>query len=97
MGNQQVLLQMLMPMVRPDGIAPSNSTQNLPLEQQSFEQMLIDLQAMDSTQAQVTAQDPDPAPSQMMQQLGGIDRIDNSALRDMLAQRQNQNDDVSQS
>lgn len=96
MGNQQVLLQMLMPIVRPDGITPSNSTQNLPLEQQSFEQMLTDMQQMDASQAQVTAEDPEPAPSQMMQQLGGIDRIDNSALRDMLANRQNQSDEISQ-
>ncbi|MAX23730.1 MAG: hypothetical protein CMJ19_04425 [Phycisphaeraceae bacterium] len=91
-SSSQLLLQMLMPIVRPDGVAPASRTQNLPLEDQSFEQMLAGLQnqttAADSSlmamsdvdsQEEVTAQ-----PSQMLSQLGGLDRIENAALRDML-------------
>ncbi|MFG0249582.1 MAG: hypothetical protein ACF8OB_11905 [Phycisphaeraceae bacterium JB051] len=91
-SSSQLLLQMLMPIVRPDGVAPASRTQNLPLEDQSFEQMLAGLQQQTSTvtpsdmamgdvdsQEEVTVQ-----PLQMLSQLGGLDRIENAALRDML-------------
>ncbi|HAI12116.1 MAG TPA: hypothetical protein DCM28_10460 [Phycisphaerales bacterium] len=95
-SNSQALLQMLMPIVRPDGIAPSSNSQNLPLEQQSFEQMLEGL----SSQQQMTTGDGTEIPdgedelqaSQMLSKLGGINRIENSTLRDMLTRNTQQSD-----
>lgn len=92
-GNQLALLQMLMPIVRPDGIASTRQNQNLPLEDQTFEQMLAGLQ---NTQALAVDAGDDvllddaqqnPAPMQMLTQLGGMDRIENATLRNLLAQQ----------
>ncbi len=91
-SSSQLLLQMLMPIVRPDGVAPASRSQNLPLEDQSFEQMLAGLQnqrtvANPSDMAMDDVDLPEEVsiqPSQMLSQLGGLDRIENAALRDML-------------
>ncbi|MBL4700437.1 MAG: hypothetical protein JKX85_04190 [Phycisphaeraceae bacterium] len=102
MGNQQVLLQMLMPIVRPDGVTPSNPSQKLPLEDQSFEQMLTGLQKTETaaplapSSLALTGQESEASPKQMMKQLGGMDRIENPVLREMLAQSQRQGSDGSQ-
>jgi len=102
MGNQLTLLQMLMPIVRPDGITPSHSSQKLPLEDQSFEQMLTGLQKIEidaplaSSSLALTEPASETSSMLMMQQLGGVDRIENSVLREMLAQSQRQGFDESQ-
>jgi hypothetical protein len=84
---------MLMPIVRPDGIASTSRPQNLPLEEQSFEQMLSDFKQLQTTSVESSSlapldaqqqEDALPQPAQMLSQLGGLDRIENTTLRDML-------------
>jgi hypothetical protein len=101
-GNQLALLQMLMPIVRPDGIAPTGKTHKLPLEDQTFEQMLSGMQQsqdmVSDTDSMVDGDESSDqsAPLQMMQQLGGMNRIENTTLRDMLAQSRTETADQTQ-
>lgn len=88
-SNPQVLLQMLMPIVRPDGIAPTRRSENLPLEDQSFEQMLERFGQTNPVQSDTVSamqdDDQDTQPTNMLAQLGSMDRIENTTLRDMLS------------
>lgn len=99
-SNPQVLLQMLMPIVRPDGIAPSRRAQNLPLEQQNFEQLLESYgqtsPASSGDVSQTQDMEDEAQRSQMLSQLGGMNRIENATLRDMLSRHTHVSDSNTQ-
>ncbi len=94
MGSASLLLQMLEPMVRPPGTASPRTEAKLPMEQQSFEQMLAQIPAAgegagaipdNGTEVQpVEAVASTNSEQALMAQLGSVDRIENAALRTIL-------------
>jgi hypothetical protein len=90
MGTSIDLLKMLEPSVRPAGAGgPSKAAGKPPLEAQSFESLLEAAQGLpdgdeaDSTAAGVT--DAKPKKCNPLGSLGGMDRIENESLRQLIA------------
>ena len=90
MSNAAELLRMLEPTVRPDGIAGAGRAAQTPppIEAQSFDAVLRQAQAMADDQepvSDVPGEDASTEQSLRFARLSGIDRIDNAALRGLIA------------
>ncbi len=92
-GNAMELLRLLEPAVRPAGLpAPSQARAKLPLEQQDFQTLLANVQQRDSAvgttaEAPAVAEPAQTAGVNSTRLLAGFDLIDNASLRQLVAQR----------
>lgn len=90
MSNAANLLRMLEPPVRPDGLAgaPRGAQPTTPIESQSFDAVLRQAQAMADEQVTQTDDEAEQAnigQASRFTALGGLDRIDNATLRELIA------------
>lgn len=94
MANEELLLRMLEPVVRPDGIAGRGRAPSQPFESQSFEAMLAEAHKQEETSspqmAQTLNQSAEPARA-WCARLGQIDQIENPTLRNLIAANMPQN------
>lgn len=88
MANEGMLLRLLEPIVRPDGL-PSRSTPTpaQPFEARSFESFMQEARSISVDEANGDAIDQttqSPAKDASLNALSGVDRIENAALRNIV-------------
>lgn len=95
MGKELDFLRMLEPLVRPGNLpAPSGSKASEPVESQSFESLLEQAKSNTSTSDNsnvvgTTTSDTNTRCDTGLSALSGIDKIENSTLRELIASRTN--------
>ena len=95
MGKELDFLRMLEPLVRPGNLpAPSGSKGSEPVESQSFESLLEQAKSGTSTSVSqsvtsTTASDTNTRCDAGLSALSGIDKVENSTLRELIASRMN--------
>ena len=82
--NSLDLLRMLEPAVRPVG-AGASSAQRLPIEEQSFESLLMDARSATEVGGEVVAAEPPKV--NPLSPLASLDAIESASLRDLIASR----------
>jgi hypothetical protein len=90
MTSSAELLRMLEPAVRPVSVPGAATARpgSVPIEQRSFESLLADATGSGGDAGAGDESGPAPAaPTAPGSPLAGIDRIENSALRDIIAAR----------
>ncbi len=91
MGNEAELLRMLEPAVRPAGLPATPKRAQQPFESRDFDWFLDEAHKLNAAQdggdPQETAEAKAPQRDGLINQLGGVDRIENSSLRDMMDQK----------
>lgn len=83
--NSVNLLRMLEPAVRPVDVGPSSAAQRLPIEERSFESLLMDARSAAEVGGEVVAAEP-PKVSPLSP-LSGLDAIESASLRNLIARR----------
>jgi len=94
MANEELLLRMLEPVVRPDGISGRGRAPSQPFESQSFEAMLAEAHKQESPSlpqgSAAASRTAEPARA-WCARLGQIDQIENPTLRNLIAAKMPQN------